>query len=279
MSRLAGGGVLPPLVEPAVTIVPEHTVEIVSDSGEGAQKCGQIFGAVSAKMGNGVWTVEIIPAEVQPPPRIPEGASGNRIRIGTAPVTNWGDVTNLVVAFNEQVLLARHRAGALAPDAILLVEDLWASHDDAAIRAAWTAAMEELSAGAYRILPVPMEAEALRGRTGRLATFFDFGEYALWHFGPALQVSTDGRRETLYRDATFKAHLGVVNGTPIGLETLEAMNADYAWLPAWSPARSWLESNGYRIDVMTDHSFVASRMGKPPLTPWLGESSGCFPGP
>ena len=26
----------------------EHTLEIVSDSGEGAQKCGQIFGAVSA---------------------------------------------------------------------------------------------------------------------------------------------------------------------------------------------------------------------------------------
>jgi 2-oxoglutarate ferredoxin oxidoreductase subunit alpha len=144
-----------------VTTVREHTVEIVSDSGEGAQKCGQIFGAVSAKMGNGVWTVEIIPAEVQPPPRIPEGASGNRIRIGTGEVTNWGDVTNLVVAFNEQVLLARHRLGALAPDAILLVEHLWASHEDASIRAAWEAAMDELSDGAYRIVPVPMEQQAL----------------------------------------------------------------------------------------------------------------------
>ncbi|MHC4820712.1 MAG: hypothetical protein ACYTDX_03210, partial [Planctomycetota bacterium] len=39
----------------------EHSVEVVSDSGEGAQKCGQFFGAISAKMGNGVWTVEIIP--------------------------------------------------------------------------------------------------------------------------------------------------------------------------------------------------------------------------
>jgi 2-oxoglutarate ferredoxin oxidoreductase subunit alpha len=133
----------------------------VSDSGEGAQKCGQIFGAVSAKMGNGVWTVEIIPAEVQPPPRIPEGASGNRIRIGTAPVTNWGDVTNLVVAFNEQVLLARHRLGALAPDAVVLLEDLWATHEDASIREAWTAALDELSGGTYRIIPVPMEQQSL----------------------------------------------------------------------------------------------------------------------
>lgn len=164
--HLPGDGASAALLLPAdagasVLRVAEHTVEVVSDSGEGAQKCGQIFGAVSAKMGNGVWTVEIIPAEVQPPPRIPEGASGNRIRIGTGPVTNWGDVTNLVVAFNEQVLLARHRVGALAHDAILLVEDLWATHDDPDIRAAWASAMEELSGDAYRIIPIAMEQQAL----------------------------------------------------------------------------------------------------------------------
>ena len=139
----------------------EHTVEIVSDSGEGAQKCGQIFGAVSAKMGNGVWTVEIIPAEIQPPPRIPEGASGNRIRIGSGPITNWGDETNLVVAFNEQVLLARHRVGALANDAIVLIEDRWATHPDDDVRAAWAAALEELSTRDYRVIPVPMEERCL----------------------------------------------------------------------------------------------------------------------
>src|SRR5665811_636433 len=88
---------------PTVLRRPEHTIEIVSDAGEGAQKCGQIFGAVSAKMGNGVWTVELIPAEIQPPPRIPAGASGNRIRIGRGHISNWGDATDLVVAFNEQV--------------------------------------------------------------------------------------------------------------------------------------------------------------------------------
>jgi 2-oxoglutarate ferredoxin oxidoreductase subunit alpha len=141
--------------------LPEHTVEIVSDSGEGAQKCGQIFGAVSAKMGNGVWTVEIIPAEIQPPPRTPEGASGNRVRIGSRSITNWGDAVNLLVAFNEQVLLSRHRLGALAPDAIVLVESLWASHPNPDIQAAWTKAMAELSTTGYRIIPVPMEEQCL----------------------------------------------------------------------------------------------------------------------
>jgi 2-oxoglutarate ferredoxin oxidoreductase subunit alpha len=151
--------IVPPA--PTITRLPEHTIEIVSDSGEGAQKCGQIFGGVSAKMGNGVWTVEIIPAEIQPPPRAPEGASGYRIRLGAGPVTNWGDATNLAMAFNEQVLVARHRLDALAPDAVLIVEDKWATHDDAEIRAAWTAAMEELSHRQYRIIPVPMEVECL----------------------------------------------------------------------------------------------------------------------
>ncbi len=135
----------------------DHSVEIVSDSGEGAQKCGQIFGAVSAKMGNGVWTVEIIPAEVEPPPRSIAGASGIRIRLGDGPVTNWGDETNLVVAFNEQVLLGRHRLNALAAGATILLEDQWATHPDDAIRKQWEDALEELSEAGYRIIGVPME--------------------------------------------------------------------------------------------------------------------------
>jgi 2-oxoglutarate ferredoxin oxidoreductase subunit alpha len=139
-----------------------HTVEVVSDPGEGAQRCGQIFGTVSAKMGNGVWTVEIIPAEVQPPPRNPTGASGNRIRIGSGPVTNWGDRTNLVVAFNEQVLLHRHRLGALEDDATILLENMWATHADEQIQAEWNAALEELSDTGYRIIEVPMYQECLK---------------------------------------------------------------------------------------------------------------------
>jgi 2-oxoglutarate ferredoxin oxidoreductase subunit alpha len=144
---------------PRPVISREHTLEIVSDAGEGAQKCGQIFGAVSAKMGNGVWTVEIIPAEIQPPPRNPEGASGYRIRIGSEPITNWGDETQLVLAFNEQVLLARHRLGALASDATILLEDSWASHPDEDVQRAWADALAELSTRDYKLIRVPMDAQ------------------------------------------------------------------------------------------------------------------------
>lgn len=161
MDRSGGAVDAPSPGPPQVHTLSQHILEIVSDSGEGAQKCGQIFGSVSAKMGNGVWTVEIIPAEIQPPPRNAAGASGNRIRIGSAPVTNWGDETNLVVAFNEQALLGRHRLGALADDAIILIDSQWKTHPDEAIRAAWDAAMEELSTCAYRIVEVPLEEQCL----------------------------------------------------------------------------------------------------------------------
>jgi 2-oxoglutarate ferredoxin oxidoreductase subunit alpha len=148
--------------EKVVTQAKMSTVEIVSDPGEGAQKCAQIFGAISAKMGNGVWTVEIIPAEIQPPPRLPAGASGNRIRIGSIPVTNWGDQAGVCVALNEQVLLARHRLGALEDDALVLIENMWKDHGDEDIRQQWVDAMEEISDKNYRLIEVPMEEECLK---------------------------------------------------------------------------------------------------------------------
>ena len=147
--------------EVSVCQVSDLSVEVVSDSGEGAQKCGQIFGSVSAKMGNGVWTVEIIPAEVEPPPRNPVGASGIRIRLGDREVTNWGDEANVVVAFNEQALLGRHRLDALAPDATILLESMWATHPDPDIRAQWNDALHELSGRDYTIIEVPMEDQCL----------------------------------------------------------------------------------------------------------------------
>src|SRR3954454_14459746 len=119
------------------TRVQEHIVEIISDSGEGAQRCGQSLGAIAAKMGNGIWTTEIIPAEIQPPARSVAGASGIRIRMGTKKVTNGGDETDLAVAFNEQVLLGRVRAGELKPGAQILLEDMWREHRDPKVVASY----------------------------------------------------------------------------------------------------------------------------------------------
>ncbi|MDP2621113.1 MAG: 2-oxoacid:acceptor oxidoreductase family protein, partial [Hyphomicrobiales bacterium] len=147
--------------ERAIT-VKEHIVEIVSDSGEGAQRCGQSFGALAARTGNGVWTVEIIPAEIQPPARSIAGASGNRIRVATKRVTNGGDGANLVIGFNEQVLLSRVGGGELEPGCIILLEDKWRSDPDADIAASYASVCAEVTAAGYRLHEVPMEAECLK---------------------------------------------------------------------------------------------------------------------
>jgi 2-oxoglutarate ferredoxin oxidoreductase subunit alpha len=142
--------------------VSEHTVEIITNSGEGAQKCAQIFGQTCAKMGNGVWTVEIIPAEIEPPHHTVTSTSGNIIRFGTNKITNWGDQSKLAIAFNEQVLLSRHWLDSMDDNCIILHESMWEDHEDDFIREQYAEAMEEMSEKNYRFIPVPIEEEALK---------------------------------------------------------------------------------------------------------------------
>jgi len=148
--------------ETKITEVSEHTVEIITNSGEGAQKCAQIFGQTCAKMGNGVWTVEIIPAEIEPPHHTVTSTSGNIIRFGKEKITNWGDQSKLAIAFNEQVLLSRHRLDSLDDNCIILHESMWEDHEDDFIREQYAEAMAEMSTKNYRFIPVPIEEEALK---------------------------------------------------------------------------------------------------------------------
>jgi 2-oxoglutarate ferredoxin oxidoreductase subunit alpha len=140
----------------------EHIIEIVSDSGEGAQKAGQSFGAISAKMGNGVWTVEIIPADIQPPPRTKESASGIRIRFGSKKITNAGDEADLLVAFNEIVPYTRIDQGAYREGTIMLIENKWATDNSEAIRQSYATAIEDFRKKGFVIYEIPMEEECLK---------------------------------------------------------------------------------------------------------------------
>ena len=136
-------------------------------------------------MGNGVWTVEIIPAEIRPPARSVAGGSGNRIRVGSGRVTNGGNETDLVVAFNEQVLLGRVRSGELKPGCFILLESMWRDSKDAAIAASYTETYNELVAAGFKVYEIPMErecrkivADARRGKNmfalGMLCNIYSF---------------------------------------------------------------------------------------------------------
>ena len=139
------------------TEIQQHIVEILSDSGEGAQTSGQLFGTVSARMGNGVWTVEIIPAEIEPPHRSRSGASGNRIRIGLTEITNAGDEADLVVAFNEQVLYSRIDVGALKKGTIVFLDSVWEGNSGS--KDSYKNAKEDFLSRGYTLVEVPLEEE------------------------------------------------------------------------------------------------------------------------
>jgi 2-oxoglutarate/2-oxoacid ferredoxin oxidoreductase subunit alpha len=142
--------------------IEQHIVEIVSDSGEGAQTCGQMFASLCARSGNGIWTVEIIPAEIEPPARSRAGASGYRIRLGSKPVSNAGDTADVVVAFNEQVLYSRIDTKALRPGTIVFLDQSWAEHAVEDIRRKYAEAVKDFHRLGYIVVEIPIERECLK---------------------------------------------------------------------------------------------------------------------
>lgn len=150
--------IAPPQTRRAALSVPERIVEIVSDSGEGAQKAGQTFGTVCAKLGNGCWTVEIIPAEIKPPSRSRAGASGIRVRFGSREITNRGERADMVVAFNEQVLYGRIANGAFGPGTVILLENKWADDPQEEIRRQYREAVVEFREQGFEVIELAMEA-------------------------------------------------------------------------------------------------------------------------
>lgn len=113
---------------------------------------------------------------------------------------------------------------------------------------------------------------------GRLVVPFNWGEYAIWHWGPRLRVSIDGRRETVYSNEMLALQTGIASGRPDGIAYLERVRPEYAWLsmPESAAVAEWLTAHGYRIDVQTDRAFVATRSDLSQLAPGP-PASGCFP--
>ena len=148
---------------PRLVRLPEHIVEIVGDAGEGAQKAAIAFAGLCAKAGNGLWTVEIIPSEIRPPPRTIGSASGNRIRLAKrSGVLNAGNRANVVLAFNEMALLSRLEAGSLAANVLVLIDDQWATHNVEDYRVSYRQVLDKFRARGATIVELPLQKETLR---------------------------------------------------------------------------------------------------------------------
>jgi hypothetical protein len=136
-----------------------------------------------------------------------------------------------------------------------------------AMDAAWA---PEREAGAF------LQANRLKGR---LVSWFDWGELAIWHFGPALLVSMDGRRETVYSAKVLNESDALAWRPDQNLSVLDAWNPDYAWLPKHLPLVRTLEARGWTSIFSGPVSMVLAREPHPvlPAAPLAGP--GCFPGP
>jgi len=113
--------------------------------------------------------------------------------------------------------------------------------------------------------------------TGRLVVWFDWGEYVSWHFGPALKVSMDGRRETVYSAATLQAHNAFFRDQPGAREFLERLSPDYVWLPRSLPVSARIADWGWMPIFETGTSTVWARGHHSAWRPPPPVTSSCFP--
>jgi hypothetical protein len=117
-----------------------------------------------------------------------------------------------------------------------------------------------------------------------MVTFFDWGQYAIWHKPDDLRVSMDGRRETVYSDRNVDLHLDMYLALRDGLEYLDSLNADYVWIPKDVPLATTLASSPHWTTAYrSSRSVIFARRELVPAGTSAHEGSTpqcrCFPGP
>jgi len=77
--------------------------------------------------------------------------------------------------------------------------------------------------------------------SGNLATHFNWGEYLIWHLGPELRVSIDGRRETVYTPAIYTMNQNFAAGFSEWDQLLREYPTDLALVHAGGPTANLLK--------------------------------------
>lgn len=112
----------------------------------------------------------------------------------------------------------------------------------------------------------PVEAVRLIAASGvrtNMATEFAWGEYVLWHLGPGVKVSTDGRRETVYSDAAYEETLQFMYGYGRWDAVLDHPGVDLALVPTktWPTFNLMRLKQGWTLIYRDDRSALFGRDG------------------
>jgi hypothetical protein len=130
--------------------------------------------------------------------------------------------------------------------------------------------------------PEAVLSAKLNGLKGRMLTFFDWGEYAIWHLGPDVKVSMDGRRETVYSEEMLSQHFALYQDKPGALDFVARLQPDYIWLPARFTVVNTLRAHGWTPVFAGPKSVILARKAVtasvfPAQTATTQPC--CFPGP
>jgi len=113
-------------------------------------------------------------------------------------------------------------------------------------------------------MPDPQAVTVLASQpTGqRVLVWFNWGEYAIWHLQPRMQVSIDGRRETVYSDRLQTRHFDFFYDRPGGATLPDDLAVDYIWIPRILPAAHRLHADSHWMTIYEgEQSVIFARAG------------------
>jgi hypothetical protein len=113
-------------------------------------------------------------------------------------------------------------------------------------------------------------------------TWFDWGEYAIWHLSPnGIRVSMDGRRETVYSTRVLDDHSAFYRNQPGAIDYADRIAADCVWIPSRLDVVAGLQARGWTLVGRTDTSAVLRRKPIGTIIPVVPAAAGPrrFPGP
>jgi hypothetical protein len=122
------------------------------------------------------------------------------------------------------------------------------------------------------------------GLHGRMITWFNWGEYAIWHLAPAISVSMDGRRETVYSDGAIREEARLYTRPAERQPILDRLEPDYIWLPPSLPVVRDLQTDGWATLFSGRRSVLLGRRGtsvtlRGGVRDEVADAPRCFPGP
>jgi hypothetical protein len=98
--------------------------------------------------------------------------------------------------------------------------------------------------------------------SGKLAVLFDWGDYVIWHLGPRLRVSIDGRREAVYAPAHLRENAAFLYGWPGWRDGLDRDGVDLALVsPRFAVHERLAAEADWRLALADDTAGIFVRRG------------------